>query len=87
MCDRCGKINHFKVVYKGSQTSVVNAVEKEDIQQQESGMEMVNINSIIFNSKHSMILANLKTSSKQITMMVPFKIDTDCNGNIMPFNI
>ena len=66
---------------------MVNAVEKEDIQEQISGIKTVNINLISFNSNHSMILAKLKTSSKQATMTVPFKVDTGSDGNIMPFNI
>ena len=77
----------FKAVCRGSQTSVVNAVEKEDIQEQEPGIKMVNINLITFNSNHSVIAAKLKTSSKQGTMMVPCKVDMGCDGNIMPFNI
>ena len=86
-CDKCGKINHFKVVCRGSQTSTVNAVQKEDIQEQESGIEMVNINSMSFTSNHSTLLSKLKTSSKQATMTVPYKINMGCGGNIMPFNI
>ena len=34
-----------------------------------------------------MIVAKLKTLPKQTTMMVSYKVDMDCNGNIMPFNI
>ena len=34
-----------------------------------------------------MIIAKLNTSSKQATMKVPYKVDMDCNGNIMPFNV
>ena len=74
-CDNCCKINHFKAVCRGSQTSVVNTVQKEDIHEQEPGIKMVNINSINFNSNHSVITAKLKTSPKQATMMVPYKVD------------
>ena len=66
---------------------MVNVVKKEDIQEQVSGIKMVNVNSISFNSNHSAILPKLKTSSKQAAMMVPYKVDTGCNGNIMPFHI
>ena len=86
-CDGCGKINHFKVECRGSQISAVNAAEKEDIHVQESDIEMVNINSFSLNSNHSMILANLKRSSKQATIMVPCKVDTGCDGSIIPCNI
>ena len=66
---------------------MVNVVEKEDIHGQESGIKIVNINLISLNSNHSVILAKLKTLSKQATMMVPYKVDMGCDGNIMTFNI
>ena len=34
-----------------------------------------------------MILAKLKTSTKQARIVVPYKVDTGCDGNIMPLNI
>ena len=85
-CDNCDKINHFNAVCRGSQTIVANAVEK-DIHEQEPGIKMVNISLISFNSNHSTIIAKLETSSKQATMTFPYKVDTGCDGNIMPFNI
>ena len=66
---------------------MVNAVVKEDIHEQESGIETVNINSFRFNSNHSTIIAKLKISSKQATIMVPYKVDMGCDGNIMLFNV
>ena len=48
---------------------------------------MVNINSVSFNSNHSAIIANLKTSSNKATIAVPYKVDMGSDGNIMPFNI
>ena len=49
---------------------------------------MVNINSINFNSKYSIIAANVKeTSSGQDRIIVPYKVDTDSDGNIMPLHI
>ena len=75
------------MVCRGSQSSTINAVEKEDIHEQEYGIEMVNINSFSFNSNHSVILAKLKTSSTQATIMVLYKVDMGCDGNKMPFNV
>ena len=46
---------------------------------------MVNINSVKFNSNHSEITANLKMSSNKCAITVPYKVDTESNGNIMPF--
>ena len=41
----------------------------------------------IFNSNHSVITANLKTSSNNVIITVPYKIDTSSNGNVMPLHI
>ena len=65
----------------------MKAVEKEEIDEQEPGIEMININLISFNSNHSMIIGRLKTSSKQATMMVPYKVETGRDGNIIAFII
>ena len=70
-----------------SQTSMINAFEKENIHKQESGIKAVNIKLISFNSNHSMISAILKTSSKQVTITMRDKVDSCCDGNIMPFNV
>ena len=61
--------------------------EEDDEQQQETDIEMVNINSIRFNSNHSTIIANLKASWNKVVITVSYKIDTGNNGNIMPFNM
>ena len=38
-------------------------------------IDMVNINSVYFSNKHSVITASLKTSSNQASVLVPFKVD------------
>ena len=48
---------------------------------------MVNINSVSFDSNHSTIIADLKTSSNKATIVVPYKLDMGNDGSIMPFNI
>ena len=48
---------------------------------------MVNINSIIFNSKWLVITANLKTSLNQVSIIVPYKVDTGSDENIMPLHL
>ena len=50
-------------------------------------IDMVNINSISFNSKQLVMVVNLKTSSNQNSTVIPYKIDTGSDGNIMPFHI
>ena len=67
--------------------SAVNTIEKEAKHEQEPGIKMVNINSVNFNSNHSTMIANLKTSSNKANIMVPYKVDKGSDGNIMAFNI
>ena len=49
--------------------------------------DMVNINSFIFNRKQSVITANLKASSNQVSIIVPYKVDTGSDGHIMPLHL
>ena len=60
-CEKCNKMNHFTGVCRSSKGSVVHNIENEDEQEQETNIEMVNKNSIRFNSNHSAIIENLKT--------------------------
>ena len=48
---------------------------------------MVNINSVYFNKNQSILMANLKTLVGKNSMSIPYKIDTESNGNIMPWHI
>ena len=54
-------------------------------QGQDTDIEMVKINSVRFNSNHSTIIANLKTSSNKVVITVPCKVDMGSSGNIIPF--
>ena len=61
-----------------------------DIEQEatsDNQIDMVNINYIGFNSKQSVIVAKLKISSNQISIIIPYKINTGSDGNIMPICI
>ena len=57
-CDKCGRFNHFRDVYRSASSSVVNIIEKEAVHEQELGIKMVNINSVNFNASHSPIIGN-----------------------------
>ena len=48
---------------------------------------MVNINSVRFNSNHSAIITNLKTSLNKVVITMPYKVDTGSDRNIMPFDM
>ena len=55
--------------------------------QKEDDIDMVNINSINFNSTYSVITANLKTSSNQAIIVKPYKVDTGGDGNIKTLHV
>ena len=77
-------MNHFIDLCRSYKSSAAHNMEGEHDQKQESNIEMVNINFINFNSSHSTIIANLKTSNK-ITIKVPYEIGMGSDGNIMLF--
>ena len=78
-----GKKNHFREVCRSKRGNVVHNVEQEpNLNQEEVKIDMVIINSISFNSKCSVITANLKIISNQATITVPYKVDTGSDGNI-----
>ena len=62
-------------------------MEKEADQEQETDIEMVNINSVTLISNHSTIIANLKTLSNIFIITVPYMVDTGSGGNTMPLYI
>ena len=86
-CEKCNKMNHFIEVNRSSKCSAVHNIEIEDEQEQETDIEMLNMNSIRFHSNNSTIIANLKTLSNKVPITVPCKVDTGSNVNIMPFHI
>ena len=88
------KINHFKEVCKSAKSKKFQSIDPQDKEHHhnEGNIDKVNINSIninpiTFNSKCSVITTNLNTSLSQATWVVPYKVDSLSNGNIMPFHI
>ena len=66
----------------------MNEVEQEAVQNDAGeNIELVSINSIQFNKNQSILTANLKISTDQSNIMVPYKIDTGSNGNIVPLHM
>ena len=88
-CVECGKVNHFREVHRSRRNRTVHdlAQEPDKHHEEEDHIDMVKINSIIFNNKWTVITANLKTSSNQVSIIVPYKVDTGSDGNIMPLHI
>ena len=60
---------------------------EQDQYHEEDPMDTVNIKFIIFNNKWSVITADLKTSSNQVSIMVSYKVDTGSDGKIMPLHL
>ena len=48
---------------------------------------MVSINSVCFNKSCSVLTAKLKTSIDNNSMIIPYKMDTGSDRNIMPWHI
>ena len=88
-CTECSTIGHFRVVFRSRRARVMNEVEQEAAQgsAKENNIDSVHINPIHFNKNHSLITVNLKTSTGPNNVMVPYKVDTGSDGNIMPFHI
>ena len=77
-CAESGKVNHFREVYRSVRNRTVHDLEQEADKhhEEEDHIDMMNINSIIFNDKWLVITINLKTSSNQVSIMMPYKVDT-----------
>ena len=59
----------------------------DQYQEKEDHNDRVNINSINSNGKHLVITPNLKSSSNQVRIIVPYKVDRGSDGNIIPLQI
>ena len=67
----------------------MNEVEQETVQDndRENNIESMCIDSIQFNENYSVLTTNLKISAGQSNIMVPYKIYTGSNGNIMLLHV
>ena len=81
------EINHYKEVCRSGRNKKVQSIDQEtDQYQKETDIDTVNINSVNFNSKCSVITSNLKTSSDQARVIIPYKVDIGSDGNIIPLH-
>ena len=86
MCSGCGKTGHFKKVCCSKRSRVINEIELEMSQEYSKGeIEMVNINSVHMNTTWSLLIAELETCAGNSKIIVPYKIDTGSEDNIMPW--
>ena len=67
-----GKVNHFRESCRSGKNRTSHDLEQKPDQhhEEEYHLDMVNINSIIFNSKWSVITKNLKKLSNQVSIIV-----------------
>ena len=87
-CMECNKIGHFQKVCHSRKNRVVNEMEQEGSQEYtEDDLEMMSINSVCFNKIQLMPTAKLETCIGYKNMVIPYKIDTGSDGNIMPWYI
>ena len=86
-CAKCSKSNHFRDAYRGRREPFATWKRNQNHHEEVDHIDMVNINSVYFNNKHSVIAANLKASSNQASIILTYKVDTGSNGNIMPLHI
>ena len=85
-CMDCGKMNHFREVCRSRRSTAIHNIEQvpDQCKVQKDHIDMVNINSVIFNKKQLAITANLKTSSNQNSVVISYKADTGSDDNIIP---
>ena len=86
---KSGKINHFIEVCRSGRNRIAHGLEEEPDQHHEEvdNIDAVNINYLYFNNKHLIMTANVKTSSNQASIIVPYGVETGSDGNIMSIHI
>ena len=87
-CPRCRKTGHYKKVCRSKRDHAVHELQVEMVQDsQDEEIETVSINSVYLNKNQSLITAHLEMQVGKNTVEIPYKIDTDSGGNIMPLYI
>ena len=86
-CMGCGKLNHFRAVCRSMRHKEVHKVEQEtdEYTEEDRQIDMVNIDFINSDVKSPGIIAQVETSSYQISANISYKIDMGSNGIILPF--
>ena len=87
MCSICGKTKHFKVVCRSNNVRWGTVEDTEQEGTSYNWIDTENINSISFVRNGSMIVEKCKTSSNQNSTIIHCRIDTGCDGNVMPGHI
>ena len=74
-------------VCRSARARALHNIDQKPDQKEENHIDMVNVNSINFNSNHSIITADLEKLSNEVVITVPYKIDRGSNGSIMSSHI
>ena len=81
-------MGHFKKVCWSRRERAVNELEVEGVREGNKGkIETVSIDAVHLNKNWSLITVNLETQAGGNTIVVPYKVDTGNEGNIMPLFI
>ena len=79
----------LREVCRSGRTRTIHDLEQKPYQyhEEEYNIDTVNIISIIFISNQLVITANLNSSSNQVSIIVPYKVDTFSAGKIIPLHL
>ena len=81
-------MGHYKKACRSKRDHTVHELEVEMAQDSEDEeIETVSINSVHLNKNWSIIMAYLDTYAGKNNVEIPYKIDMDSEGNIMPLYI
>ena len=78
---------HYREVCRSRSTTIDNIEQVPNQCKEEDHIDMMNINSIIFNNKCFAIKANLKTSSNQVSIVISYKVNMGSDGNIKSLHL
>ena len=79
-------MGHFKKVCHSKRSRLINKIELEMSQEYSEGeIEMMSINSVHMKKNWSLLTAELEMHAGNNKIIVPYKIDTGSEGNIMPW--
>ena len=80
-------MNHFQAVCRSTEVKGGAVQEIEQNTAADKQVNMVNITPYTFHSILSVIIVKLKTSSSHNSAVIPYKVDTGIDGNILPFHL
>ena len=81
-------MGHFKNICHSKRRRVVHKIAVKASQEYSKGeIETMSIDSVHMNKNWSLLTAELETYAGDNKIIIPYKIDTGSEGNIMPWHI